>query len=161
MDIHPVAASHRQPRFAVCRAGRRRLLARAAVWVAVGAALVLLIACGSSSSDSGSGTSGFSVTRTAPADGATGVSPTTDVTAYFSEVLNSSATSGAMSLVETSSNTDISGITIVFDGSTDAQFTPISALSSGAQYTATVSTAAESASGDMLASPYTWSFTTQ
>ena len=103
---------------------------------------------------------------TVPASGATGVSPTTDVTATFSEDMDTSTISN------TTFNLKQSGTNIDADGSYDpatrkATLTPKAPLQTGTPYKATVTVGAKDLAGNRLDQNCTttgsqqkaWSFT--
>ncbi|MGB7971593.1 MAG: Ig-like domain-containing protein [Candidatus Deferrimicrobiaceae bacterium] len=92
------------------------------------------------------------VLSTVPANGATGVLVTTTISATFSEAImnvDGFVTDGVDNVVGT----------IGIAGST-ATFTPSSNLATSTTYTATI-TSAEDLSGNPLAAPFTWTFTTR
>jgi hypothetical protein len=92
-----------------------------------------------------------------PALNATSVAVNSNVTATFSEAMNSATiTSSTFGLKQ--GTTVISG-TVSYSGNI-ATFTPSASLTGGAAYTATVTTGAQDASGNALAANYTWNFTT-
>jgi hypothetical protein len=99
---------------------------------------------------------GLSLTATNPADGATGVLPTTSVSATFSEDMNAST-------INTSTFTLDNWVTgaVSYDSVTrTATFTPNSPLAYYTTYTATITTGVANSGGTNLAAPKTWSFTT-
>ena len=99
------------------------------------------------------------VTSTSPANGSTGVSVTTVVTATFSEPMqNATITTTTFSLVPTAGGAVVSGIVSV-NGNV-ATFTANSALAASTQYTATVTTGVRDVAGNALAANASWSFTT-
>jgi YD repeat-containing protein len=101
-------------------------------------------------------TTDLSVTTTNPADGATGVSPATSVSATFSYEMNPST-------INTSTFTLDNWVTgtVSYDsGAITATFTPNAPLAYNTTYTATISTGVANSDGTNLAEPKTWSFTT-
>ncbi|MFQ5872918.1 MAG: Ig-like domain-containing protein, partial [Dehalococcoidia bacterium] len=101
-----------------------------------------------------------SVIGTTPANGTTGVPPTTTIEVTFSEAMNQFATQQAFSLRREDTGAYISG-TFSWAGPT-MTFTPTSALPEGVPLTGRVNATALDASdpGNPLPSIYTFSFTT-
>jgi hypothetical protein len=104
------------------------------------------------------------VTSVSPADGATGVSTATTVSATFSEAMSApSITTASFTLVQQGSSTPLAA-TLLYDSvSRTAVLTPSASLQSGATYTATAKGGAsgiKDASGNALAADRVWSFTT-
>jgi hypothetical protein len=93
------------------------------------------------------------VLSTSPADGATGVLVTTTISATFSEPMGP-----VVDGIVTNGVDNVDG-TISVVGST-ATFTPSANLAYSTTYTVTI-TSAEDTSGNPLAAPYTWTFTTR
>ncbi len=99
-----------------------------------------------------------SVSSVSPADGATVVATSTNVSVTFSETMDKTATQSAFSLVRSSDGAAVSGAfswsgnTLIFD--------PSSSLAAGTAYTARVTTAAKDTAGNALAAEKTSSFTT-
>ncbi|WP_091248482.1 DUF4082 domain-containing protein [Arthrobacter sp. ok909] len=93
------------------------------------------------------------VTSTAPANQATGVGINVAPSATFNQPIS---TSGA-TFTLAAGTTNVTG-TLAYNGST-LTFTPASALAYNTSYKATVS-GASNATGQSMASPYTWTFTT-
>lgn len=99
------------------------------------------------------------VTVVTPANGATGVGVSTDLTAVFSEAMNAS-TINTTTFTLSGGSGGVAG-TVAYDTtSMTATFTPSARLASGTTYTATLTTGAASSSGQALAANYSWSFTT-
>lgn len=98
------------------------------------------------------------VASVSPANGATGVAGNAALTVNFSEPMTTgSVTNVTFSLKRTSDSAAVAG---AVTGSGSAYtFTPGAALTNGTNYTATITTAVQDASGNALASNYTWSFT--
>lgn len=93
-----------------------------------------------------------------PEDGATNVNSSTNITATFSEPMDSATINQTSFTLEGSS---VSG-TVTYDPATyTATFNPDAALAYNYTYTATLSTAITDLAGNPLAAPYTWSFTTR
>jgi glucose/arabinose dehydrogenase len=112
---------------------------------------------GHSGTESGITVQGPTVTSTTPTAGATGVSTTApNITATFNE----SVQTGTISFVlkDPSNNTVPASVGYVASTNT-ATLTPNSPLAASTTYTATVSGARDS-SGNVMASPVSWSFTT-
>ena len=103
----------------------------------------------------GTDTTPPTVTGTSPIDGETSVLTGSVVTATFSEPMT--AASVVMTLKDASGN-PVGGITTFDPISKTATFTPSAALSRGVKYTATAT--GSDASGNAMAAPQTWSFTT-
>jgi hypothetical protein len=97
------------------------------------------------------------VVSTVPAGGAVNIPVSSAVTATFSEdVLASSVTPTVFTL--TGPSGAISGSIGVSNAI--ATFTPLSALTGGATYTATLTTGVQDLAGNSMAADYSWSFTT-
>jgi ketosteroid isomerase-like protein len=102
------------------------------------------------------------VTSTVPASAATDVPLNQKVAAIFNTPMTASTitAAGTFTLATTTGATAVPG-TVIYDASSNtAIFTPTAALTASTQYTATVTTAAESAQGNALPANYAWSFTT-
>ncbi len=98
-----------------------------------------------------------SVISTVPSSGAAGVAIGNKLSATFSTGMDP-ATISAMTFTLAQGTTPVSGA-VTYAGLT-AIFAPSTPLLTGAAYTATVTTGAESLAGTALASNYVWSFTT-
>ena len=105
------------------------------------------------------------VISTVPANGATGVSPATKITATFSEPMDpATITTTTFTVVPTpvapvkQVAAAVTG-TVTYSGVT-AVFTPASPLAERTSYTGTITTGAKDPSGNALASNYVWTFTT-
>jgi hypothetical protein len=96
------------------------------------------------------------VTTVSPSDGSTGVAVSAAPTATFSQGVVPSTVSFT---VKTSGGTSVPGTVSFNGGNTVATFTPTSSLTASTTYTATVS-GAQNTSGQPMASPFSWSFTT-
>jgi hypothetical protein len=91
-----------------------------------------------------------------PINNQTSVPPTSAISFTFNEAVQSSSI--GFTLTDPNGNS-VPG-TLSYNSSTDtATFTPTSALSNAATYTATVSGATDN-NGDQMSAPYSWSFTT-
>ena len=97
------------------------------------------------------------VSSTTPANNATDVAINTDITATFSEAMDSSTITTDTFTVSGSDN--IAG-TVTYSGTT-ATFTKASDLNYDTTYIATITTDAMDLGGNALETDYTWSFTTQ
>ncbi|ASN53902.1 hypothetical protein CGQ25_04875 [Sinomonas sp. R1AF57] len=96
------------------------------------------------------------VTGTSPVSGATGVAPSVAPTATFNQSVTASSVSFTL---KDSAGSNVAGSTSLSSAGNVATFTPSSALTYSTTYTATVS-GATNASGQTMASPYSWTFTT-
>ncbi|MDZ7767350.1 MAG: Ig-like domain-containing protein [Melioribacteraceae bacterium] len=97
------------------------------------------------------------VSSTNPADGAIEVPFNQQITATFSEEMNSSTiTTASFTLMQ---GTSFVAGTVSYTGTT-AAFAPSSNLSPNTDYTATITTTAKNLAGNGLAANYTWTFTT-
>ena len=94
-----------------------------------------------------------------PADGATGVSPSSLTIVYFNKAMDKAATQAAFSLKRTSDGAPVSG-SFGWYGPGVLIFKPNADLAAGTQYTATVSGSAKDTVGNTLGAPVTWSYTT-
>ena len=102
------------------------------------------------------------VTATVPAGGATNVQLNQKTAATFNTSMNAATISatGTFTLAVAGGGAIVPG-TVTYDAASNtAIFAPTSALAANTQFTATVTTAAQSAQGSALASNYVWSFTT-
>jgi ketosteroid isomerase-like protein len=102
------------------------------------------------------------VSATVPARGATNVPLNQKLAATFNTSMNPSTitTPGTFTLAVTIGGAVVPG-TVTYDpASRTAIFAPTAPLAASTQFTATVTTAAQSAQGSALASNYVWSFTT-
>jgi len=99
------------------------------------------------------------VASTNPLNGAVGVAPNASISATFDEPMtNASLNTASIFLAPTAGGPAVAG-TVSVSGNT-ATFTPLANLAGSIQYTATITTAAMDASGNTLAAPFSWSFTT-
>lgn len=103
-----------------------------------------------------------SVISTNPLNGATNVAINQKITAAFSEAMNSTTVTaaGTFTLAVTSGGAAVPGTVTYVAATNTATFAPTSNLLPSTQYTATITTAAQSAAGSALASNHVWSFTT-
>lgn len=98
------------------------------------------------------------VTSTTPATGATNVAVAASVTATFSEQMSAATINNT---TFTLANGGAVAGTVTYDAATrTATFDPTLVLANSTTYTATITTGAQDASGNNLASNYTWTFTT-
>jgi predicted RNA-binding protein with TRAM domain len=97
------------------------------------------------------------VTSTDPTNNAVNVGFDKVIKANFSITMDPATITGATFMLK-QGNTAIAG-TVTYAGNT-ASFTPSSPLSSGAVYTATITTGAKSSAGVALENNYAWNFTT-
>ena len=97
------------------------------------------------------------VSSVTPANNATNVAVNTGLTVNFSEAMDPLTITSSTFTVN-QGTTSVAG-TVTYSGAT-ATFTPSSALTGSAVYTATITTGVKDAAGNALASNYTWSFTT-
>jgi ketosteroid isomerase-like protein len=102
------------------------------------------------------------VTSTTPVSGATNVPLNQKITATFNMPMSASTitAAGTFTLAVTAGGAAVSGAVTYDAPSNTAIFTPAGFLTASTQYTATVTTAAQSAAGNGLAANYVWSFTT-
>ena len=103
------------------------------------------------------------VTTVTPAISATGVGTGTNVTATFSEAMNA-ATINTNTIQLSNGNTLISATVTYSTSARRATLNPSSNLTAATTYTATVaggSSGVKDSAGNALATPFTWSFTTQ
>jgi Bacterial Ig-like domain len=101
------------------------------------------------------------VNNVSPEDAATGVSPTTNVTAIFSEGIDpTTLTTSTFTLKEQGSSTQL-GATVSYDATANkATLDPSADLTLNTTYTATLSTGLKDAAGNTLAQERSWTFTT-
>jgi len=93
-----------------------------------------------------------------PLNGASGICPSTVVTATFSEAMNPSSINTKTFTLTGPGTTPVAGV-VTYAAST-ATFTPSSALALNTLYTATITTGARDLFGIALASNFVWTFTT-
>jgi hypothetical protein len=100
------------------------------------------------------------ISSVAPSNGATGVSISATIIAYFSESLNSSTVNtGSFTIIEESGGS-VPGQVSYNASQNSASFTPSALLKYGLRYTAAVSVVADS-NGNTMSGSYSWSFTTE
>jgi Domain of unknown function (DUF1929)/Bacterial Ig-like domain len=99
------------------------------------------------------------VNSVSPADGATGVSPSSLTIVFFNKAMDKASAQAAFSLKRTSDGAAVSG-SFGWYGPGVLLFKPSADLAAGTQYTASVSTAAKDLGGNSLANPVTWRYTT-
>jgi len=102
------------------------------------------------------------VTSTVPASGASNVPLNQKISATFNTAMTASTitAAGTFAVAKTTGGTAVAGAVTYDSASNTAIFTPTAALTASTQYTATVTTAAQSAQGNALPANYLWSFTT-
>ena len=102
------------------------------------------------------------VSSTTPASGGTNVPLNQKIAATFNTSMNSSTitATGTLTLKVTSGGAAVPGVVTYDAASNTAIFAPTGTLAASTQYTAAVTTAAQSAPGTALATNYIWSFTT-
>ncbi len=114
---------------------------------------------GGGTPDAGGGdTTPPTVSSTNPANGATGVSVGTTVSATFSEPMKNSTLNASTFTLAVTGGAALNG-SVGVSGNT-ATFTPSAALAQSTSYTATITTGAQDAAGNALEAAFTWSFTT-
>jgi subtilisin len=96
------------------------------------------------------------VASVSPADGATGVAATANVSVTFSEAMDKAATQGAFSLVRAADGSTVTG-TFSWAGDT-MTFDPSSDLAADASYVAKLTTAAKDSAGNAVTAEKTWTF---
>jgi hypothetical protein len=100
------------------------------------------------------------VISVAPPNLATGVCPSTVVTATFSEAMKASTINSTTFTLAGPGTTPVAGVVTYVVSSDVATFTPNSPLALNTLYTATITTGAENLAGNPLATDFVWSFTT-
>jgi Ice-binding-like/Bacterial Ig-like domain len=93
-----------------------------------------------------------------PPNGATGVCPSSVVTATFSQPMNPATINTTTFTLTGPGPTPVAGV-VTYDAST-ATFMPSSPLTLSTLYTATITTGAQDLAGNALAGNFVWSFTT-
>jgi Ice-binding-like/Bacterial Ig-like domain len=103
-----------------------------------------------------------SVTSTNPASAATNVPINQKITATFSEPMTSSTitAAGTFTLAVTTGGAAVTGVVTYDAASNSAIFTPGANLAASTQFTATITTAAQDATGHAITNNYIWNFTT-
>jgi ketosteroid isomerase-like protein len=107
-------------------------------------------------------TSAPKISSTTPASGRTNVPLNQKIAATFNAPMNSSTitAAGTLTLNVTSGGVVVPGVVTYDAASSTAILAPAGALAASTQYTATVTTAAQSAPGIALPTNHVWSFTT-
>ncbi len=102
------------------------------------------------------------ISSVTPADGATGVSRGTNVTATFSEAMKpDTLNTGTVTLVKDGTTEQITAtVTVSSDGKT-VTLDPSASLAYDTKYKATVTTGAKDTAGNLLANDKVWIFTTE
>lgn len=100
------------------------------------------------------------VTSVAPLNAATGVCPSTVITAIFSVAMNPATINGLTFTLTGPGATQVVGVVTYDASSNTATLTPSSPLALSSVYTATITTGALDVYGIALAANYVWSFTT-
>jgi hypothetical protein len=128
--------------------------------ILVGATALCLVVggCGDDDKPNDTDRTPPTVTSTAPANNATGVEADADISAEFSEDMDS-ATINASTFKLSRGGVPVTG-TVHYSADPGATFDPDSSLLANTQYTATITTGAEDRAGNALEADYTWSFTT-
>lgn len=107
----------------------------------------------------GPGITAPTVISTDPANAAIGVAINKNISATFSEAMDSLSATTSFTLVNTTlGGTSVNG-TVSYSGTT-AVFSPSGNLAPGTTYTATITTGAKDLAGNALANNYMWNFTT-
>jgi hypothetical protein len=100
------------------------------------------------------------VTTVSPASGATSVSPTTTVTATFSEAMDASTVTATNVELRNASNVLIAA-SVAYNATTNVvTLTPTAALAGSTGHTATIKVGVKDLAGNALATARVWSFTT-
>ncbi|MFL5820260.1 MAG: Ig-like domain-containing protein [Solirubrobacteraceae bacterium] len=113
---------------------------------------------GVTGSGSSSDTTAPTVSSVSPADNATGVSVSTNVSVTFSEPMDHASAEGAFSLKRSSDGSPVSG-SFSWSGNT-MTFDPTNDLAAGIGYDAKLTTGAQDLAGNPLSAQESWSFTT-
>ena len=120
----------------------------------------LMVACGGGGGGGGTpDTTPPTVAPGSPTANQTDVSRNTTVTAVFNEPMNSGTINTSTFTLEDNIGTPVAGA-VSYSGVT-ATFTPAAQLDQNITYTATVTTGAQDAAGNPLASDVSWSFTVE
>ncbi|WP_170234052.1 Ig-like domain-containing protein [Segetibacter aerophilus] len=99
------------------------------------------------------------VTATDPINAATGVALNKNISATFSEAMDSLSATSAFSLTNTTGGGTAVNGAVTYTGTT-AVFSPLGNLLPNTTYTATITTIAKDIAGNSLVGSYVWSFTT-
>jgi Domain of unknown function (DUF4082)/Bacterial Ig-like domain/Bacterial Ig domain/SdrD B-like domain len=108
----------------------------------------------------GADTTRPTVTSTSPANGATGVSQGTTVSATFSKAMDATTINSSSFLLRDPSNTVVPAAVTYTAATHIATLTPNNPLAAGTTYSATITTAVKDLSGNALLANFTWSFST-
>jgi Ice-binding-like/Bacterial Ig-like domain len=102
------------------------------------------------------------VVSTNPVNGATNVSRNQKIIATFSQPMTAAmiTAAGTFTVAVTTGGAAVAGTVTYVAATNTATFSPTAILAASTQYTATITTAAQSAAGNNLASNFVWSFTT-
>jgi len=135
------------------------------IWIPAFLLAVATAGCGDSDKSTGGATSPLTaptVTSVTPPDGSTGACLTTPVTATFSKAMNPATINSPATTFTLAGpgGSSVSGSVSLDSTGMVATFTPTNALTGGAAYIATITTAAADTFGNHLAAPKTWTFTT-
>ena len=129
----------------------------------LGAIMLTVFVAGCDSDSNKSSTSpmvpAVTVTSTDPADTATSVPLNSKVVANFSEAMDATTVDTSSFTVVGATGPALTGTVSVDANSNSATFTSGSNFSGDTLYTATITAAAKSVSGELLAEDYVWSFT--
>lgn len=98
------------------------------------------------------------VLSTTPQNGAAGVSTNTALEIRFSELMDSTSINASTILLKDAADNPVSG-NVSYAGNV-ATFKPAANLAESMSYAATVTTGVKDVSGNVLATPYLWTFTT-
>mgnify|MGYP002400213431 CR=1 FL=1 len=129
-------------------------------WLIAMLLAVLMAGCnGTNSRLAGGGTTGPTVSSTAPAAGATGVAVDTTITATFNQVMDPATITETTFTLATGS-TPVAGTVVTSASGLTATFTPDINLTPDTLYTATITTGVKSVNGNALAANKIWTFTT-
>ncbi|MFP5206620.1 MAG: Ig-like domain-containing protein [Acidobacteriota bacterium] len=100
------------------------------------------------------------IASTAPVSGATNVAVNSAVTVTFGMAMNASTITSSTFTVTPQGGSALAG-TVTYDAATmTATFTPAASLNYSTQYTAAITTGAQTTNGGALSANFTWSFTT-
>jgi len=135
------------------------------IWIPAFLLAVAMAGCSDSDKSTGGATSPLTpptVTSVTPPDGSTGACLTTPVTATFSKAMNPATINSPATTFTLAGpgGSSVSGSVSLDSTGMVATFTPTNALTGGAAYKATITTAAADTFGNHLAAPKTWTFTT-
>lgn len=122
--------------------------------------LALFYGCGGGGEDTTPGTTAPAVSSTIPSSGATGVSANSSITATFSENMDSSTITGTTFTLKDSSNNPVTASVSYDSGTKTATLDPLSDLSVGVTYTATITSDVKNSIGTPVSANYEWNFTT-